>query len=56
VIGFHDQGTDAPVYLQIAQLCIKAGSATRQSEYGLGISGRVRLQLLRRGGGLPVTR
>jgi hypothetical protein len=27
-IGFHDQDTDAPVYLQIAQLCIKAGADT----------------------------
>jgi hypothetical protein len=27
-IGFHDQDADAPVYLQIAQLCIKAGADT----------------------------
>jgi hypothetical protein len=27
-IGFHDRDTDAPVYLQIAQLCIKAGADT----------------------------
>ena len=27
-IGFHDQDTDAPVYLQIARLCIKAGADT----------------------------
>jgi hypothetical protein len=27
-IGFHDQDTDASVYLQIAQLCIKAGADT----------------------------
>jgi len=25
-IGFHDQDVDAPMYLQIAQLCIKAGA------------------------------
>lgn len=29
-IGFHDQDTEAPVYLQIAQLCIKAGADTSQ--------------------------
>lgn len=27
-IGFHDQDADAPVYLQIAQLCIEAGADT----------------------------
>jgi hypothetical protein len=27
-IGFHDQDIDAPRYLQIAQLCIKAGADT----------------------------
>jgi hypothetical protein len=27
-IGFYDQDADAPVYLQIAQLCIKAGADT----------------------------
>ena len=27
-VGFHDQDADAPVYLQIAQLCIKAGADT----------------------------
>jgi hypothetical protein len=27
-IGFHDQDIDAPMYLQIAQLCIKAGADT----------------------------
>jgi hypothetical protein len=27
-ISFHDQDADAPVYLQIAQLCIKAGADT----------------------------
>jgi hypothetical protein len=27
-IGFHEQDADAPVYLQIAQLCIKAGADT----------------------------
>jgi hypothetical protein len=25
-IGFHERDADAPVYLQIAQLCIKAGA------------------------------
>jgi len=28
VIGFHDQDADVPMYLQIAQLCIKAGADT----------------------------
>jgi predicted urease superfamily metal-dependent hydrolase len=27
-IGFHGQDIDAPMYLQIAQLCIKAGADT----------------------------
>ena len=27
-IGFHGQDVDAPMYLQIAQLCIKAGADT----------------------------
>jgi hypothetical protein len=27
-IGFYDQDTDSPVYLQIAPLCIKAGADT----------------------------
>jgi hypothetical protein len=27
-IGFHDRDIDAPMYLQIAQLCIKAGADT----------------------------
>jgi hypothetical protein len=31
-IGFHDQDTDSPVYLQIAQLCIKAGAAPAQAQ------------------------
>ena len=28
MIGFHDQDADAAVYLQIAELCIKAGADT----------------------------
>ena len=27
-IGFHEQDADAPVYLQAAQLCIRAGADT----------------------------
>jgi hypothetical protein len=27
-VGFHEHGPEAPVYLQIAQLCIKAGADT----------------------------
>ena len=27
-VGFHEQDSDAPIYLQIAQLCIQAGADT----------------------------
>jgi hypothetical protein len=27
-VGFHERDSDAPIYLQIAQLCIEAGADT----------------------------